>query len=122
MSRLGPSGLHELFSPPRPIGIDSQREQIELARALAERRGVADRTDFRSVDPGTLPFEESTFDVVFSMGAFLQIPDKEGLYGDIFRVLRPVLPRNGPIALVAFSFNFLPSGPALRPSWRVDRA
>ena len=71
------------------IGVDIQREQIELARALAKRRGVTDRTDFRLVEPGHLPFEEATFDVVFSMGAFVQIPEKERLFGDILRVLRP---------------------------------
>lgn len=75
--------------PGRVIGIDIQKEQIERATRLAERRGLSDRVEFRLVDPGPLPFADASFDVVFSMGALVQIPDKPALFAEIFRVLRP---------------------------------
>jgi phosphoethanolamine N-methyltransferase len=36
-----------------------------------------------------LPFTDESFDVVFSKDALLHVPDKDGLFADIFRVLRP---------------------------------
>ena len=74
--------------PGRVIGIDIQKEQIERATRLAERRGLSDRVEFRLVEPGPLPFADESFDVVFSMGTFVQIADKPALFAEIFRVLR----------------------------------
>ncbi len=75
--------------PGRVISIDIQKEQIERATRLAERRGLSDRVEFRLVDPGPLPFADDSFDIVFSMGTIVQIPDKPALFADICRVLRP---------------------------------
>ena len=72
----------------RVTGIDTQAAQIACARALADRRGVADRVSFRRVDPGSLLFADATFDVVFSMGALMQIAGKPALIAEVFRVLR----------------------------------
>jgi phosphoethanolamine N-methyltransferase len=74
--------------PGRVISIDIQLEQIERATRLAEKRGLSDRVEFRIVDPGPLPFVDESFDVVFSMGTFVQIRDKPMLLAEIFRVLR----------------------------------
>ncbi len=73
----------------RVTGIDTQAAQIARARALADRRDVADRVSFRRVDPGSLRFADATFDVVFSMGALMQIAGKPALFAELFRVLRP---------------------------------
>ena len=73
----------------RVTGIDTQAAQIAYARALADRQDVADRTAFERVDPGSLLFANATFDVVFSMGALMQIAGKPALFAEAFRVLRP---------------------------------
>ena len=75
--------------PDRVISIDIQKEQIERAARLAKTRRLSDSVEFRLVDPGPLPFDDESFDVVFSMGTLVQIPDKPALFADIFRVLRP---------------------------------
>ncbi len=75
--------------PGRVISIDIQKEQTARASRLAEARGLSGRIEFRLVDPGPLPFADESFDVVFSMGTLVQIPDKAALFADIFRVLRP---------------------------------
>ena len=71
------------------VSIDIQAEQAERARQLATKRGVADRITYKVIEPGPFPFDDASFDVVFSVGVFLQIPDKLSLFADIFRVLRP---------------------------------
>jgi phosphoethanolamine N-methyltransferase len=44
---------------------------------------------FRTVTPGPLPFADGSFDVVFSKDAMVHIENKEALFAEIFRVLRP---------------------------------
>ena len=39
--------------------------------------------------PGPLPFANQTFDMVFSKDALLHVPDKDALFAQIFRVLKP---------------------------------
>jgi len=70
------------------IGIDIQREQVERASALAASKRMAGKVSFRLVEPGPLPFDEAAFDVVFSDGVIVQIPDKRALFEQIYRVLR----------------------------------
>ena len=70
------------------IGIDIQREQVDLSSKLAASKGVARKVSFQLVEPGPLPFDEAAFDVVFSDGVIVQIPDKRALFEQIYRVLR----------------------------------
>ena len=76
-------------NPRSVVGIDIQKEQVERARELACRRGLSDRVEFRIVSPGPLPFEEASFDIVFSKEALVQIPDKSEIFAESLRVLCP---------------------------------
>ena len=40
-------------------------------------------------DAESLPFEDESFDVVISNGVIDLIPDKEAVFDELFRVLRP---------------------------------
>jgi phosphoethanolamine N-methyltransferase len=71
------------------VGVDIQENIIEWARAVAKEGWVDDKTDFQKIKPGPLPFDDESFDVVFSLGAFVHIPDKNQLMAEVFRVLRP---------------------------------
>lgn len=71
------------------IGIDVTPEAVDLARGLAERRGLADRVSFQLIKPGPLPFADKSFDVVFSKDAMVHVEDKRALYAEIMRVLKP---------------------------------
>lgn len=71
------------------IGFDVERPVIDAARARAARRGLSDRVDFVHARPGPLPFDDRSVDVVFSKDALLHIVDKEALFLEIFRVLKP---------------------------------
>ena len=73
----------------RVVCIDVEPQLLDRAATLANEAGVADQIEHRLVTPGPLPFEDSTFDVVFSKDALIHIPDKKALYADIMRVLKP---------------------------------
>ncbi|HCV62887.1 MAG TPA: SAM-dependent methyltransferase [Alphaproteobacteria bacterium] len=70
-------------------GIDIEPLVIERADQLAEQYGIADQCNFLTVSPGPLPFDDGSFDMIFSKDAFLHIPDKEALMRDCARVLKP---------------------------------
>ena len=70
-------------------GFDVELPVIEQARRHAAAKGLSDRTSFVQAPPGRLPFDDASFDIVFSKDALLHVPDKEALFADIFRVLKP---------------------------------
>lgn len=71
------------------VGIDIESGLIERCTDLAEKYGVDDRAVFRHVEPGPLPFEKSSFDLVISKDSIIHITDKHALARDIMRVLKP---------------------------------
>ena len=81
--------LAETYRPARIVGIDIDAGLIARASAHANTRGLGNSLMFKTVTPGPLPFADSSFDVVFSKDAMVHIADKEALFADIFRVLRP---------------------------------
>ncbi|WP_299351505.1 methyltransferase domain-containing protein [uncultured Shimia sp.] len=81
--------LAETLGADRVIGIDVEQPVVDAARTRAEKAGLSDRIDIRLIEPGPLPFDAETFDVVYSKDSIIHIPDKEALCQDAFRVLRP---------------------------------
>ncbi len=70
-------------------GFDVEGPVVEAARAMAARHGLSDRLTFVRDDPGRLPFDNHSFDFVFSKDAILHVPEKRSLFKDIWRVLKP---------------------------------
>ena len=73
----------------RVVGIDIEAPLIERARAAVAGAGLADRVEIRLVEPGPLPFDPGSFDVVFSKDSIIHVPDKSALFAEVLRVLRP---------------------------------
>ena len=71
------------------IALEIEAPLLERARARAAAAGVAERIDFRLVEPGPLVLDDACVDIVFSKDAWIHIPDKPDLLGEVFRVLRP---------------------------------
>ena len=69
-------------------GIDMTPEMIENARKGAAELGLNNVT-FVEGEAETLPFDNSSFDVVISNGVIDLIPDKNAVFGEIYRVLVP---------------------------------
>ena len=71
------------------VGIDVEPQLREEATKRVVAARIADRVDFQIVDPGPLPFSDKCFDVVFSKDSIIHIEDKNALFLEIFRVLKP---------------------------------
>jgi phosphoethanolamine N-methyltransferase len=71
------------------VGTDLEAPLIERAKRRAARLGVQDRTVFEVVTPGSLTFEDESFDLVMSSGGVTQTPDKLGIFRECLRVLKP---------------------------------
>lgn len=71
------------------VGIDLEAPLIDRAKRAAERHGLSDRCTFQTVEIGPLPFADRSFDIVVTAGAITQTTDKEAVFTDCFRVLRP---------------------------------
>jgi arsenite methyltransferase len=71
----------------RVVGIDMTAEMIAKARDSARTMG-APKVEFLEGEAERLPFDEATFDVVLSNGVIDLIPDKDGVFGELYRVLR----------------------------------
>ena len=81
--------LIEKHNAAQATGFDVEEPVIEAARRRADMRGLGDRATFVQGDPGPLPFADASFDAVFSKDALLHVPDKDALFAEIFRVLKP---------------------------------
>lgn len=68
-------------------GIDITPGLIDLARRLSEVADISVR--FETADALDLPFEEATFDVVWTQHAAAAIADKTRFYAEMRRVLKP---------------------------------
>lgn len=85
----GPAAVLAKEKGARVTCLDVEPQVLERARRTAESAGVTASIDFRLVEPGPLPFEPQTFDIVFSKDSLIHIPDKRALYREILRVLKP---------------------------------
>jgi arsenite methyltransferase len=69
-------------------GIDMTPEILAKARRAAEEL-AAGNVEFLEGDAERLPFADESFDVVISNGVIDLIPDKDAVFSEIYRVLRP---------------------------------
>lgn len=72
----------------RVTGIDITSEMLAKARAAAAEIG-APNVQFMEGEVERLPFEAESFDVVISNGVIDLVPDKDAVFSEIQRVLRP---------------------------------
>jgi len=69
-------------------GIDMTPQMRAKARAAAAEMG-ATNVEFVDGEAEQLPFPDDSFDVVISNGVIDLIPDKDAVFGELFRVLTP---------------------------------
>jgi arsenite methyltransferase len=78
--QVGPEG--------RVVGVDMTDEMLDMARATASRMGLSN-VEFRKGITEDMPIEDGWADVVISNGVINLCADKQAVFGEIFRVLRP---------------------------------
>lgn len=79
-SQVGPEG--------RVVGVDFSAEQLAKARGLAVAEGF-DQVELREGRIEALPGEEGAFDCVISNGVINLSPEKDRVFAEVARVLRP---------------------------------
>lgn len=77
------------YGAAKVIGVDVEDPVLATANRRAAAKGLTDRVEFVKVTPGPLPFGDGEFDVVFSKDSMIHIPDKEALFADVMRLLKP---------------------------------
>ena len=71
------------------IGIDLTAEFCRVAEMLTRLTGLTDKAGYRQGDALDLLFEDMSFDVVWSQNASMNIADRDRLYSEMHRVLKP---------------------------------
>ena len=69
-------------------GIDMTPEMLAKARSAAATMEVAN-VEFVEGEVERLPFADASFDVVVSNGVIDLVPDKDAVFGELYRVLAP---------------------------------
>lgn len=79
---------HETGETGKVIGIDFTPAMIEKARKNAELRGF-NNVEFRTGDIERMPVTSNVADVIVSNCVLNLVPNKDGVFKEIFRVLKP---------------------------------
>ncbi|HUV25988.1 MAG TPA: methyltransferase domain-containing protein [Anaerolineales bacterium] len=92
-------------------GVDISPDKVAYARDTAEKDGLTKQLSFRLADMNDLPYDDDTFDWVWSMDCVGYLPiEPLPLIEELVRVIKP----GGRIALLAWSSQqLLPGHPAL---------
>ena len=69
-------------------GIDMTVEMLAKARVAAAELGVTN-AEFVEGEVERLPFPDESFDIVISNGVIDLVPDKDAVFAELHRVLRP---------------------------------
>lgn len=79
---------HETGDTGKVIGIDFTPKMIERARMNAETRGF-NNVEFREGDIEHMPITANVADVIVSNCVLNLVPNKDGVFKDMYRVLKP---------------------------------
>lgn len=70
-------------------GTDIEPQLLPHAEATRLASPHADQIRLILTEPGPLPFDDASFDVVFSKDSLIHVPDKAAMFREILHVLRP---------------------------------
>lgn len=69
--------------------LDVTEEFCQVGERLTRMVGLSDRVTFHHGDALAMPFDDASFDLAWTEHSTMNIPDKERLFREIHRVLRP---------------------------------
>ncbi|KAK4547585.1 Delta(24)-sterol C-methyltransferase [Oleoguttula mirabilis] len=85
----GPAREIVKFSGVNVVGLNNNDYQIERATNYAKKEGMSDKLSFTKGDFMQMSFPDNSFDAVYAIEATVHAPSLEGIYSEIFRVLKP---------------------------------
>jgi sarcosine/dimethylglycine N-methyltransferase len=98
----------------RVTGVDLSPSYVAVAKLLAQRTHLDELVSYEVGDLSSLPFGDSSFDVVWTQHVVMNIPERERLYLEFRRVLKS----GGKLAL----FDVLATDANLKPHFPVPWA
>jgi ubiquinone/menaquinone biosynthesis C-methylase UbiE len=73
----------------RVYGIDLNASFVEAAVYLSQRAGLDSSVSYQSADALSIPYRDGSFDFVWTQHTAMNIADRDKLYAEAFRVLKP---------------------------------
>ncbi|KAK3355201.1 S-adenosyl-L-methionine-dependent methyltransferase [Neurospora tetraspora] len=85
----GPAREIAKFTDAHITGLNNNDYQIDRATHYAVRDGLSGQLKFVKGDFMQMSFPDNSFDAVYAIEATVHAPKLEGVYGEIYRVLKP---------------------------------
>ncbi len=85
----GPAREISRFTGCSIVGLNNNDYQVERANYYSKVYKLADKLSFVKGDFMQMDFEPETFDAVYAIEATVHAPVLEGVYGEIYKVLKP---------------------------------
>ncbi|KAF2745464.1 hypothetical protein M011DRAFT_406404 [Sporormia fimetaria CBS 119925] len=77
------------FTGANIVGLNNNDYQIQRATHYAEKEGLSHKLKYTKGDFMQMSFPDNSFDMVYAIEATVHAPSLEGIYSEIFRVLKP---------------------------------
>ncbi|GAB7363103.1 hypothetical protein MBLNU230_g3394t1 [Neophaeotheca triangularis] len=85
----GPAREIVKFTDCNVVGLNNNDYQIERATHYAQKEGLAHKLSYTKGDFMQMSFPDNSFDAVYAIEATVHAPSLEGIYSEIYRVLKP---------------------------------
>nr|POF03941.1 sterol 24-c-methyltransferase erg-4 [Quercus suber] len=85
----GPAREIVKFTGANVVGLNNNDYQIERATNYAAKEGLSHKLSYNKGDFMQMSFQDNSFDAVYAIEATVHAPSLEGIYSEIFRVLKP---------------------------------
>lgn len=85
----GPASEIARFTGCNIVGLNNNDYQVAKANWNAKRSNLQNQLQFVKGDFMSMDFDDNTFDKVYAIEATCHAPKLEGVYGEIYRVLKP---------------------------------
>ncbi|KAM0275028.1 hypothetical protein ACHAQH_007634 [Verticillium albo-atrum] len=85
----GPAREIAKFTGAHITGLNNNDYQIDRATHYAAKEGLSGQLDFVKGDFMQMSFPDNSFDAIYAIEATVHAPTLEGIYSEIFRVLKP---------------------------------
>lgn len=85
----GPMRTIAQFTGAKVVGLNNCRKQLQRAQVYNQRLGLERQCRLVHGDFMYMPFDDNSFDGIYQIGATCHAPDREQVFAQIFRVLRP---------------------------------
>lgn len=73
----------------RIVGVNINLHQLQRGSDLVRKAGLSDSCSFLYADFVDVPYEEGSFDALYSIEAICHAPDRRRVFRELFRLLKP---------------------------------